>query len=122
MFAVKENVKVKIFVRGRVPIKLHYLVLFMYIHKCIYLHFFKLYYYPQAYEFSSPNEKNKICKWESYNTDEFIYMKEKEEEKKLEYKLEQNVEKYAQQKRLIIKNSLGIIKSIIVIIAINLRK
>ena len=30
-------------------------------------------------------------------------MKEKEEEKKLEYKLEQNVEKYAQQKRLIMK-------------------
>ena len=42
------------------------------------------------YEFSDENKENSLIKWESYNTDEYIFNLEKQSKESIDYRLVQN--------------------------------
>lgn len=47
-----------------------------------------------VYEFSDNNKENNLIRWEAYNTDEYIFNLEKKSKETIDYRLEENGQKY----------------------------
>jgi hypothetical protein len=50
-------------------------------------------FFKKVYAFKSHFEEAHIVRWETYVTDEWLNLKEKETKEKIDYKLDQNTEK-----------------------------